>query len=338
MALEEMLESEADPESSAATGSEAGSGPVVRRLRLLRRRRETERPGGAEPRPKQRRPEPPLPPPPAVERKPVVQAIGAGVMILGVLVLGLYVYIYGLSGLTEQRSQSELYKTYAEQLAEATAPTGAPAISEGAPVAILSIPALDIRDMVVVEGTSANDLTHGPGHLPTSPLPGQYGVSVIYGRNTTYGAPFAHLMRLQRGDKITVTTGQGIATYYVESFGNTDHPAPDPTSNRLELITGASTDFPSSWVQVSADLWSPPQSTPTSWPGITAQEQPLAGNPGALLPLVLWSQALLLMSIAASLAARFWSPWAALLCAAPAVLALMWTVYENTSLLLPNLY
>ena len=285
--------------------------------------------------PRQPRPEPP---PRPVVRRPVFQAIGAAVMILGVLVLGLYVYLYGLSGLTEQRAQSELYKTFAEQLAEATAPTGAPVISEGAPVAILDIPALGIQDMVVVEGTAAGDLTHGPGHLPASVLPGQYGVSVVYGRNTTYGAPFAHLMELHRGDKITVITGQGTATYIVESFGTTASPAPDPTKNRLLLVTAATSSFPSSWAQVSADLWTAPQPTPTAWPAITAQEQPLAGNPGALLPLVFWSQALLIVSVLGSVAAQYWSRWATLLCAAPAVLALVWAVYENVSLLLPNLY
>ena len=325
MALSEMLESEADPESPPP-----GSGRDWRSRLLPRPKRRI--------RPREPRPPRPEEPPRPVARKPVVQAIGAGVMLLGVVVLGMYVYLYGLSDLSEQRSQSELYKTFAEQLAEATAPTGAPTVSEGAPVAILDIPALGINDLVVVEGSTANDLTHGPGHLPSSVLPGQYGVSVIYGRNTTFGAPFAHLMRLHRGDLITVITGEGTSKYLVESFGNTAVPAPDPTRNRLVLVTAASTDFPSSWVEVSADLSSAPAATPTSWPGVSAQEQPLAGNPGALLPLVFWSQALLLVSVAGSLAARFWSPWAALLCAAPVVLALLWTVYENVSLLLPNLY
>src|SRR5579872_5673324 len=147
MVLSEMLESEADPES-----------PSQERGRSWRNRLRS-RPK----RPRQPRPPLPEPPPRKVEPKPLVQAIGAGVMLLGVVVLGMYVYLYGLSGLSEQRSQSELYKTFAEQLAEATAPTGAPAVSEGAPVAILDIPALGINDMVVVEGATANDLTHGPG-------------------------------------------------------------------------------------------------------------------------------------------------------------------------------
>lgn len=269
-------------------------------------------------------------------RRPVVQGVGVALTLLALLVLGFFVYLYGLSGLSEQRAQSVLYKTFAGQLAQAIAPTGP--TSDGSPVAILAIPAIGVSDMVVVEGTSAEDLTHGPGHVRSTVLPGQYGVSVIFGRVVTYGGPFAHLMALQRGDKIQVITGQGTSTYVVESFGTTAQPTPDQSPNRLLLETGASSSFPTSWVQVSADLQSGPQPTPTGRPAVTAQEAPLAGNPNALVPLVFWAQALLLVSLAGALAAYRWSRWAALLCTAPAALALVWAVYENLSLLLPNLY
>jgi sortase A len=269
-------------------------------------------------------------------RRPVVQGVGVVLTLLALLVLGFFVYLYGLSGLSEQRAQSVLYKTFAGQLSQAIAPTGP--TSDGSPVAILDIPAIGVSDMVVVEGTSAEDLTHGPGHVRSTVLPGQYGVSAIFGRVVTYGGPFAHLMGLQRGDKIQVITGQGTSTYVVESFGTTAVPTPDRSANRLLLETGASSSFPTSWVQVSADLQSGPQPTPTGQPAVTAQEAPLAGNPNALVPLVFWAQALLLVSLAGALAAHRWSRWPALLCTAPAALALVWAVYENLSLLLPNLY
>jgi sortase A len=324
VAQTELLESTAEPEPEHESGSEPGSGSGSgnsSRRRTFRRGPEPLRPA---------RPGKPA------RRRPVVQGIGVTISLLSVLMLGFFVYLYGLSGISEQRAQSVLYKTFAGQLSQATAPTGPTA--EGAPVAILNIPSIGVHDTVIVEGTSAEDLTHGPGHLRATVLPGQYGVSVIYGRNVTYGGPFARLMELRRGDRITVTTGQGSATYIVESFGTTAHPAPDPTANRLLLETGDSPGYPTGWAQVSADLWSAPQPTPTAWPAVTAQELPLAGNPAALLPLVLWAQALLLVSLGGSLAAFHWSRWAALLCTAPVALALVWTVYENLSLLLPNLY
>ena len=63
---------------------------------------------------------------------------------------------------------------------------------EGKAVAILDIPGLHL-DQVVVEGTSATDLTAGPGLMPGSALPGTPGNTVIAGRRYLYGKPFSAL-------------------------------------------------------------------------------------------------------------------------------------------------
>ena len=280
--------------------------------------------------------EPATPPARRPARRPAVIAAGVALCGIALLVLGFFAYLYGLSGLSEQRAQSVLYKTFAGELGQATAPVAD--TSDGAPVAILSIPRLGLSDLVVVEGTSPGDLTHGPGHLPSTVLPGQAGVSVLYGRVATYGAPFAHLMRLQRGDRITVVTGQGVSTYVVESFGTDTTPPPDPTADRLLLEAGGSSAFPDSAVEVSADLSSTAQPTPPPGGAVAADENALAGEPGAVVPLVFWAQALVLVLLAGAFAARRWSRGAALLCTAPVAFALVWAVYENLSLLLPNLY
>jgi sortase A len=302
----------------------------------------------AEPHAKQQQPptEPALPPPaptpedtphaPTPPPSPVLRAVGLSLSFAALLFLGFFVYLYGLSGLSEQRSQAVLYKTFAGELALATAPVGP--TTEGAPVAVLAIPRLGISDLVVVEGTTSGDLMRGPGHVRSSMLPGQAGVSVIYGRVATFDAPFAHLMRLNRGDVVHVTTGQGVATYTVESFGTATKPAPDPTANRLVLETGNSAAIPNGAVMVTADLTSTPQPAPGGNPQITPQERYLAGDPSALIPLTLWSQALLLTLFAGTVLAHRWSRWAAYLCTVPAALALLWAVYENLAILLPNLY
>lgn len=268
--------------------------------------------------------------------QPVVQAVGAVLCLAALLVLGFFVYLYGLSGVSEAREQSTLYRTFAGQLGQAVAPVGPTA--EGAPVAILDIPSLGISGLVVVEGTTSGDLMRGPGHVRASVLPGQAGVSVVYGRVATFGAPFAHLLRLNRGDVITATTGQGVSKYEVESFGTAASPAPDPTADRLVLETADSATYPDGAVMVSADLRSAAQPNPGGRPAITPQERYLAGDPGALIPLVFWSQALLLTSVGAVLAGHRWSRRPALLCAAPVAFALAWSVYENLAALLPNLY
>jgi sortase A len=271
-------------------------------------------------------------------RTPGPLRAAATVLLLAILFgAGFFVYLYGLSSLSESRAQTTMFKNFAGQLAQATAPVGPTAAN--VPVAVLNVPQIGLRDVVVVNGTTSRDLALGPGHLPSSVLPGQAGVSVIYGKMATFGAPFAHLMRLNRGDRFTVTTGQGTATYQVESFGTSGDPAPVDAANRLILETAASSFAPAYAVQVSADLVSAPQPDPGGWPPVTAQEAGLASDAAdSLVPLTLWAQALLVAVIIATVAANRWSRWATYLCMAPVVIALTWCVYENLAGLLPNLY
>ena len=51
--------------------------------------------------------------------------------------------------------------------------------------------------------------------MPSTPLPGQPGNSVISGHRTTYGAPFHELDTLVEGDIIEVETALGIHIYSV---------------------------------------------------------------------------------------------------------------------------
>lgn len=272
-----------------------------------------------------------------------------GVLLLAVLFgAGFFVYLYALSGLSESHAQAAMFKNFVSQLSQATAPVGPTVlnaagarvpVAEGAPVAVLNIPEIGLHDVVVVNGTTSRELALGPGHVRASVLPGQAGVSVIYGKVATFGAPFAHLMRLNPGDRFTVTTGQGTAIYQVESFGTSIKPAPADSANRLILETAASSFAPSLAVQVSADLVSAPRESPGGWPLISPQEVDMSGDSAdALVPLMLWSQALLIAVIIATVAANRWSRWPTYLCMAPVVIALTWCVYENLACLLPNLY
>jgi sortase A len=291
------------------------------------------------------RPSPPEPRPAGPQPWRVTGSI-AGLAVL--FVVGFFVYLYGLSHVSEARAQTGMFKNFVAQLQQGTAPvaptttgpTGATvSLTEGTPVAVLNIPQIGLRDAVVVEGTTSRDLALGPGHVSDSALPGQAGDSFVYGKAATYGAPFAHLMRLNRGDRFTVTTGQGTATYVVESFGTSARPAPADAANRLVLETAASSFLPSSAVQVSADLVSAPRPNPGDWPPITAQEADMGRDTAdSLVPLTLWSQALLLAVIIATVAAHRWSRWGTYLLMAPVVMALIWCVYENMACLLPNLY
>lgn len=266
----------------------------------------------------------------------VAGSVAAVLFLAAMFIAGFAIYVYGLSSVSEDRVQNTMYKTFAGRLANAVAPTGTAA--EGNPVAVLNIPALGLSDVVVVEGTSSRDLTMGPGHAVTSALPGQAGVSVLYGKVATFGAPFAHLMRLNRGDRIIVTTGQGTALYSVESFGTNVNPAPDRAPDELILETYDSVTNPRFAVEVTADLKSAPQANPGGRPVAPDTHKLMAIDTDSLVPLLLWSQGLLLVSVGGAVAARFWSRWPAYLCVAPIAVAVLWNVYENLAGLLPNVY
>jgi sortase A len=86
---------------------------------------------------------------------------------------------------------------------------------EGAAVARLAIPKIGL-DAVVVRGTRPDDLERAPGLLDAAVLPGEAGTAAIAGHRTTYGAPFRHIDRLRRGDRLTVTMPYGTFRYTVE--------------------------------------------------------------------------------------------------------------------------
>jgi LPXTG-site transpeptidase (sortase) family protein len=82
-------------------------------------------------------------------------------------------------------------------------------------VGILRIPKIDVKQ-IVVQGTATDDLKKGPGHYPTTGLPGQSRAIAIAGHRTTWGAPFLHLDSLRRGDKVILCgIPYRITTVYV---------------------------------------------------------------------------------------------------------------------------
>lgn len=280
----------------------------------------------------------PPPAPASTRRTPPssLRAVALALSLIGLLLVGFIVYLYGLSGLAEAHAQNTLYKTLAAQLGAATAPVGN--ASEGAPVAIIDIPELGISGLVIVEGTTSADLTHGPGLLPSSAFPGQAGVSEVYGRAAMFGGPFDHLMELNRGDRITVITGEGTSTYSVESFGDSAHPAADPHANQLVLYTADSSILATDYEQVAADLVSQPKVSSGGKGTAGAREAPLAGDAGVAIPLILWPEALVVAVLGALALTRRWSASMVLLYSTPVILAVAWAVYENLAILLPNLY
>lgn len=85
---------------------------------------------------------------------------------------------------------------------------------EGGAIGILEIRRLGL-DMVLLNGTDESTLRRGPGRDPRTFMPGEGELVYIAGHRTTYGAPFAHIDRLKRGDRVVVEMPYGRFVYGV---------------------------------------------------------------------------------------------------------------------------
>jgi sortase A len=290
---------------------------------------------------------------------PALRSAGLALTLLAVVILGFVGYLYGLSGIQESRAQTNLYAQLRGELSQALAPTG-PAIPghpaspsslaavPGDPIAILSIPAIGITNMVVVEGTSPENLTLGPGHLRDTPFPGQAGVSVIFGRRATFGGPFGSLPQLRKGAVINTFTSEGEARYQVIAVSDSSKPVPfSSIPNQLLLVTADSRIFPAHYIEVEAkfldDINAGSVSTtpfPESgyFPTVSSAETPLGRNFYALIPAMAWAIALAAAAVLGSFLAVRWRRWPAWIVTVPVLVAILWNLYESLSALLPNLY
>jgi sortase A len=73
-------------------------------------------------------------------------------------------------------------------------------------------------DEVIFEGVDPRTLKSGPGHMESSPLPGQPGNAVLSGHRTTYGRPFFDFDLLEIGDEIEVESAIGVHIYVVREI------------------------------------------------------------------------------------------------------------------------
>jgi sortase A len=280
--------------------------------------------------------------PPTAEPVPdSVSIVSTSLTVMAVVVAWFLVQLMVLGGIEQGRAQDRLYGEFREQLAAGTAPTGG-IIAPGAPVAVMSIPSLD-WEQVVTEGTSSGVLLDGPGHRRDTVLPGQAGVSLVYGRSSTFGRPFASLLSEGAGKEMTVVTGQGKATYTlgpVRRAGDPMPPAPSGAASRVTLVTadGSSALRPGDVVYVDATLKG--ESFPA--PGgrlnaIAPSEMAMAGDKTVMPSLALSLGALALATVGVLVARRRFGLARTWLVGAPVIIALAWLSADLATYLLPNL-
>jgi sortase A len=276
------------------------------------------------------------------------EVAGTTLWILALCLLGFALWFAVFSRLYYDRAQADAYANFRTTLEEAVAPTGptqpynpALLLTPGTPVAVLSIPEIGLN-AVVFEGTSGQVLENGPGHYRDTPLPGQDGISVIYGRRVAYGGPFGGISNLRAGDTFTTTTGQGVSHYKVVDMRR----GGDPYSfiagqGYLTLVTADGPDFaPTGLLRVDAQLISKAYPAPAmvvTSADITPGEAPLGTDTPALVPLVLWGACLVLAASALSWFRQRWGRWQVWIVAVPVMGFLFLSVADQAALLLPNL-
>jgi len=278
----------------------------------------------------------------------LVSVLLALVMVLSVAALFFGKFLYGLSGLQEQRSQHQLYSAMRGLLSPSSpvAPWIGGDIPSGSPVALLTSPQAGLHDAVIVEGTSSGTLLAGPGHLPNTPLPGQAGAAVVLGKSATAGAPFGELARLQPGDVITVRTGQGRFRYIVRGrlVSGGRLPSVPSTSGFLLLGTSGGTAAPGGFtpshvVYTYARLQGHAAPTPHGRPRtVPRQDRPGQGDPGARPFVALWLGLLLAGSAACWWLWSYWGLLRTWLVGAPVLFAVLWALSDEAIRLFPNVY
>jgi sortase A len=113
------------------------------------------------------------------------------------------------------RAREQARQAEAERVALAGAARRLARSKDGEPIGRLSIPRIG-KQVVLLQGTKADDLSRGPGHYAGTALPGQTGTFGLAGHRTTYAAPFRHIDRLRRGDQIIARMPYGRFTYRVQ--------------------------------------------------------------------------------------------------------------------------
>jgi sortase A len=263
--------------------------------------------------------------------------ISSGLATFSLLVAAMVAFLFVFSGFAEARSQVGLRRRFEHDLANLRAPIGG-AIATGVPVAELDIPAIGLHQ-IVVQGTTSGSLRSGPGHLRQTPLPGQEGNAVLFGRRAAYGAPFRHLTSLSHGDTISVWTGEGHRTYVVDRVhtakaGDGSELVNDGT-NRLTLVTSDPAFVADGRLIVIAHLNGVPYAASVDPTPVTRAELGLAGESAAVMPLVLWLEALLIVTLGTTWLFRRWARWSSYVVCVPILLAVGWLVFENLTRLLP---
>jgi sortase A len=173
-----------------------------------------------------------------VSARTLVRATGTALIVLGVvaLVWGFATWKWGdpLTAAYTSWQQRKLSREYESLVSAYRSPPPTAAVRRRRQVHRLDLAARRFRahthsgqaigrihvdrldlDMVLVEGTDADSLRKGPGRDRRTYMPGEGQLVYIAGHRTTFGAPFAHIDSLRRGDRVVLQMPYGRFVYGV---------------------------------------------------------------------------------------------------------------------------
>jgi sortase A len=264
---------------------------------------------------------------------------------------------------TQLRTNQETTTTTTAPAPTALPPEATPAASDlpppmpGNAVGQVIIPDIGV-DYIYLEGVDLRYLQDGPGHFPTTPLPGQAGNAALAGHRTTYAAPFHRLDELAPGAPIEIRSAQGTFRYEVLAQPPAEGGAPplghfivqpgdvwildQGEDNRLTLMACHPKYSAAQRIVVQAEMVGiPAPPTPVaveSAPAPILGETLLTNDPDALWPAVAWGAVALLVGLVAWFAGRRWRRWPAYLLAVPVFAVPLFLSFENIAKLLPAAY
>jgi sortase A len=295
-------------------------------------------------------------------------AIGRVLVTLGTLLLLFVAYQLWGTGIYQARAQNDLRDQFQQQVRRTHGPTATtsptspsttlPPLAVPDPGAVLArivLPKIGV-DQYVVEGVDVDDLRKGPGHYPSTQLPGHEGNTAIAGHRTTYGAPFGSLDQLAVGDEIQLTTVQGTFVYKVTEQLVVDpsqvsvlDPTPDPVHAGHDLATVTLTTCNPKYsaaqrLVVKGRLELPENATLPLPPGPVPDDQRaasingLSGESSSRTPAAIWGLIAALVGLLWWLLFHRHPSWRSWLVGAIPFLVVLFVFYTYLERLLPSNY
>ena len=146
------------------------------------------------------------------------RVFGIVLILIGVGIIANVVY----KKIVTSNKQNELIEAFESQIADAkneesSEPVSLEAINGYTPIAIMEIPSIKLKQPVV-DGITEDVIKYFIGRFPNSAMPGEVGNFAVAGhRVSDFTDAFINLYKVKVGDKVIVTTKDGVYTYEVDS-------------------------------------------------------------------------------------------------------------------------